>query len=174
MAEDHTGSPGVASFQVEDPQQADVRLLIEELDAEMAALSVCGDCDLTSAEDLSADYVQFLVARYHSHPKLAARWWSKTLTGLKSNACTCALWFAAKGFPERSWITCSTWRSGVDCERSDWKPTPSKQLRSRSIVALALNPAIPTKITSQRRDRTLCLWSYSFSAIGPFCPRWRC
>lgn len=68
MAEDQTGSPGVASFTVEDPQQADVRLLIEELDAEMAALSVCGDCDLTSAEDLSADYVQFLVARYHSHP----------------------------------------------------------------------------------------------------------
>ncbi len=61
-------SPGVASFAVEDPQQADVRLLIEELDAEMAALSIGGDCDLSSAEDLSADYVQFLVARYHGHP----------------------------------------------------------------------------------------------------------
>ena len=61
-------SPGVASFAVEDPQQADVRLLIEELDAEMAVLSIGGDCDLSSAEDLSADYVQFLVARYHGHP----------------------------------------------------------------------------------------------------------
>jgi putative acetyltransferase len=61
-------SPGVASFAVEDPHQADVRLLIEELDAEMAALSIGGDCDLSSAEDLSADYVQFLVARYHGHP----------------------------------------------------------------------------------------------------------
>ena len=61
-------SPGVASFAVEDPQQADVRLLIEELDAEMVALSIGGDCDLSSAEDLSADYVQFLVARYHGHP----------------------------------------------------------------------------------------------------------
>ena len=34
----------------------------------MAALSIGGDCDLSSAEDLSADYVQFLVARYHGHP----------------------------------------------------------------------------------------------------------
>ena len=61
-------SPGVAAFAVEDPRQTDVRLLIEELDAEMNQLQTCGDCELSNAEELAQDYVQFLVARYHGHP----------------------------------------------------------------------------------------------------------
>ncbi|MGB1155550.1 MAG: GNAT family N-acetyltransferase [Alphaproteobacteria bacterium] len=61
-------TPGVAAFAVEDPRAPDVRVLIEELDAEMAALSDLSLCDLSTAEDLSADYVQFLVARFHGHP----------------------------------------------------------------------------------------------------------
>lgn len=66
MAEDK--SPGVAAFAVEDPRAADVRLLIDELDAEMGQLDTCTDCALSSAEELAQDYVQFLVARYHGHP----------------------------------------------------------------------------------------------------------
>lgn len=61
-------SPGVAAFAVEDPREADVCLLIEELDAEMGRLATCGACELSSAEELAQDYVQFLVARYHGHP----------------------------------------------------------------------------------------------------------
>lgn len=63
-----TQAPGVAAFDVEDPRAQDVRLLVEELDAEMAGILTCTDCDLTSVEALSEDYVQFLVARYHGHP----------------------------------------------------------------------------------------------------------
>ena len=66
MAEEK--SAGVAAFAVEDPREADVCLLIEELDAEMGQLQTCGNCELSSAEELAQDYVQFLVARYHGHP----------------------------------------------------------------------------------------------------------
>ena len=59
---------GVAAFDVEDPRRPDVHLLIEELDAEMAQLSIGDDCTLSSVEALSQDYVQFLVARDHGHP----------------------------------------------------------------------------------------------------------
>jgi len=68
VSSDPSPSPGLAAFEVEDPRAADVRLLVEELDVELAQLAACGGCDLSSVDELSQDYVQFLVARYHGHP----------------------------------------------------------------------------------------------------------
>ena len=140
----------------------------------MAALSVCGDCDLTSAEDLSADYVQFLVARYHSHPIACGALVVKDIDWAEVKRMYVRPVVRRKGLSRAilDHLLDMAKRRGLRKVRLETHA--SKQRRSRSIVALALNPAIPTKITSQRRDRTLCLWSYSFSAIGPFCPRWRC
>lgn len=60
-------NPGVATFAVEDPRDADLKGLIDELDADLKAASAdC--CALASVNELAEDYVQFLVARYHGHP----------------------------------------------------------------------------------------------------------
>ena len=61
-------NPGVATFAVEDPRQPDLKVLVEELDAEMKAAYAENSCWLASVEELAEDYVQFLVARYHGHP----------------------------------------------------------------------------------------------------------
>jgi len=66
MAE--VASPGVAALALEDPRQSDIRLLVQDLDAEMNRLYAAEFCYLSSVEELSEDYVQFLVARFHGHP----------------------------------------------------------------------------------------------------------
>ena len=58
---------GAAMFALEDPRQSDVAALIAALDREMLEVYDEDAMYMTSLNDLAADYVHFLVARYQGH-----------------------------------------------------------------------------------------------------------